>query len=146
MSGESSRPTAVIGVSRGSADMTAATIDQSQLAIERTILAYERTLMAWIRTALSLITLGFTIFKFVLFLHQQDPERHAGNLREARLYGLCFIAVGLTTLALASWQHWQQLRRLKSQFNGAHYSLALVVAGLMACLGLAALVIAFVQT
>ena len=36
----------------------------TQLAVDRTRLAYERTLMAWIRTATSLITFGFTIYKF----------------------------------------------------------------------------------
>jgi putative membrane protein len=36
----------------------------TRLAVDRTRLAYERTLMAWIRTAISLITFGFTIYKF----------------------------------------------------------------------------------
>jgi len=36
----------------------------TKLAVDRTRLAYERTLMAWIRTATSLITFGFTIYKF----------------------------------------------------------------------------------
>ena len=34
------------------------------LAIERTNLAQERTIMAWVRTATSLISFGFTIYKF----------------------------------------------------------------------------------
>ena len=32
--------------------------------MDRTRLAYERTLMAWVRTATSLISFGFTIYKF----------------------------------------------------------------------------------
>ena len=36
----------------------------TRLAYERTVLAHERTLMAWLRTAVSLITFGFTIYKF----------------------------------------------------------------------------------
>jgi putative membrane protein len=36
----------------------------NRLALDRTRLAYERTLMAWIRTAASLISFGFTIYKF----------------------------------------------------------------------------------
>jgi uncharacterized membrane protein YidH (DUF202 family) len=40
-------------------------LDRStELAFERTRVAYERTMMAWIRTATSLITFGFTIYKF----------------------------------------------------------------------------------
>jgi uncharacterized membrane protein YidH (DUF202 family) len=34
------------------------------LSIKRTRLSYDRTLMAWIRTATSLISFGFTIYKF----------------------------------------------------------------------------------
>jgi uncharacterized membrane protein YidH (DUF202 family) len=31
---------------------------------ERTLFSHERTLMSWVRTATSLITFGFTIYKF----------------------------------------------------------------------------------
>jgi putative membrane protein len=36
----------------------------TRLGVERTRLAYERTMMAWVRTATSLITFGFSIYKF----------------------------------------------------------------------------------
>src|SRR3989337_955177 len=39
----------------------------TKLAYERTNLAHERTLMSWVRTATSLITFGFTIYKFFQF-------------------------------------------------------------------------------
>ena len=39
----------------------------TRLAVDRTRLAYERTLMAWVRTATSLISFGFTIYKFFEF-------------------------------------------------------------------------------
>jgi putative membrane protein len=41
------------------------------LALDRTLLAYDRTLMAWVRTATSLISLGFTIYKFFQYLREQ---------------------------------------------------------------------------
>jgi putative membrane protein len=34
------------------------------LAFERTRVAYERTMLGWVRTATSLITFGFTIYKY----------------------------------------------------------------------------------
>ncbi len=37
----------------------------TKLAADRTQLAYDRTLLAWTRTAISLITFGFTIYKFL---------------------------------------------------------------------------------
>ena len=39
----------------------------TRLALDRTHLAHERTLMAWVRTATSLISFGFTIYKFFSF-------------------------------------------------------------------------------
>ena len=36
----------------------------TKLAYDRTRLAYENTKMAWVRTATSLITFGFSVFKF----------------------------------------------------------------------------------
>ena len=45
----------------------------TRLAVDRTRLAYERTLMAWIRTAVSMITFGFTIYKFFQFELRDRP-------------------------------------------------------------------------
>ena len=36
----------------------------TKLSYDRTRLAYENTMMAWVRTATSLITFGFSIYKF----------------------------------------------------------------------------------
>ena len=42
-------------------------LDSTQMALDRTWLAHERTLMAWVRTATSMISFGFTIYKFFEF-------------------------------------------------------------------------------
>ena len=36
----------------------------NEMAVDRTRMAHERTLMAWVRTATSLISFGFSIYKF----------------------------------------------------------------------------------
>ena len=36
----------------------------TRLDLERTHIAYEQSMMTWIRTAITLITFGFTIYKF----------------------------------------------------------------------------------
>jgi Domain of unknown function (DUF202) len=54
----------------GTADLPNAT----QLAVERTHLAYERTLMAWVRTATSLISFGFTIYKFFQWERNKNSD------------------------------------------------------------------------
>ena len=66
----------------------------TELAVERTRLSYERTLMSWVRTATSLITFGFTIYKFF------QIERDRGSSRGDRLVGptefaLLMILIGL---------------------------------------------------
>ncbi len=45
----------------------------TELAYQRTFLAHERTLMAWVRTSSSLITFGFSIYKF--FQLERDVGR-----------------------------------------------------------------------
>ena len=54
------------------------------LALERTRMAADRTLMGWIRTALSMISFGFTIFKFLEYIQEQSitPLRRAHGPRE----------------------------------------------------------------
>ena len=49
----------------------------NELAMERTWLAHERTLMAWVRTATSMISFGFTIYKFFQFqADKAEPGKH----------------------------------------------------------------------
>ena len=42
------------------------------LALDRNKLAAERTLMAWVRTSLSMISFGFTIYKFLQAIDEQS--------------------------------------------------------------------------
>ena len=81
----------------------AAAPDQMKLALERTYLAHERTLMAWVRTATSLITFGFTLYKFY-HLQEQYPAKYADQLIGPRSYGLIMMGLGIFALAAASWQ------------------------------------------
>ena len=50
----------------------------NELAMERTWLAHERTLMAWVRTAASMISFGFTIYKFFQFEANKSESVHHG--------------------------------------------------------------------
>jgi hypothetical protein len=59
-----------------------------KLAFDRTRLPYDRTKMAWVRTATSLITFGFSVYKFLqielgttdpIDLIFRDPQRHPGR-------------------------------------------------------------------
>jgi putative membrane protein len=125
--------------------MTAASGDFSsldsgtRLAVDRTRLAYERTLMAWVRTAASLITFGFTIYKFFQFELQNRPpvpERILGP----REFALIMIAIGLVSLLMSTLQHIKRMRLLRVEYGASlPLSTATVVAGLFSVLGILAL-------
>lgn len=110
--------------------------DQVKLALERTFLAHERTLMAWTRTATSLITFGFTLYKFFEFLHERGEATRGQQVVGARTFGMIMIGVGVVTLIVASVQHRVQMQRLKAHYPEAPFSLALILAGLIALLGI----------
>jgi putative membrane protein len=105
------------------------------LAIDRTRLASERTLMAWVRTALSMITFGFTIYKFLQFIQEQSkvslPRPHA-----PRNLALALIGIGTFVLIVAGIQHWKYVRKLRVVQPNKAWDLALIVASLLALLGL----------
>jgi len=111
----------------------------TSLAIERTWLAHERTMMAWVRTATSLISFGFTIYKFFqLELHNPDgtPEHVIG----ARGFAMFMIGIGLVALVLASVDHRRSLKKMRQTFGvDGGRSTAGLVGGLVSVLGLIAI-------
>src|SRR5262245_43026286 len=102
----------------------------TKLAIDRTRLAHERTLMAWVRTATSLISFGFTIYKFFQFLREGQAPAAEGMLG-LRGFATLMIAIGLTALLLATVQHRRDRRALQEEFGPQPYSLAAFVAALI---------------
>jgi len=112
----------------------------TRLSYERTSLAHERTLMAWVRTATSLITFGFTIYKF-FELERRTPVRgQTYQLISARDFAMIMIAIGLFGLVLATIQNWQYRKSMKKQHIEIPFSLSLLTAGLISALGLLAMV------
>jgi len=111
----------------------------TRLAYERTILAHERTLMAWLRTAVSLITFGFTIYKFFsLELGAQAPAR-VHQIIGPRQFAIILIAIGLFALVIATLENIQYRKSLRKVSKEARYSLSSLVAAMISALGLVAL-------
>jgi putative membrane protein len=109
--------------------------DATRLAVDRTRLAHERTLMAWTRTATSLISFGFTIYKFFEYLREKQPVAEAGVLGP-RGFALLMIGIGVTALVLATVEHRQNMKAMRAEYGAVvPYSLATVVAGFIALLG-----------
>jgi putative membrane protein len=116
------------------------------LALRRTFLALERTLMAWIRTSTSLLTFGFTIYKFFQYLVQTNVgERPRHYFFGPRSFALCMIGVGITALAMASIDYRHTLRTLEQEHGVKYRSLAQKLAAVMFFLGLGLLIIVLVR-
>jgi len=94
--------------------------------------------MAWIRTSMSLIGFGFTIYKFFEYL--AISERRREPIVSPWVLGMTMIVVGLAALALAWIQHRQQMRALEAEAGPMPYSVAGIMAGLIAFLGCLSLI------
>lgn len=101
-------------------------LSNTDLAFERTALAYERTLMAWVRTAISLISFGFTIYKF--FQELTTHTEKTGRLLSPRIVGMIMISFGLFSLVLAMIQHRRSLKKLKQDYQDVPQSLSSLLA------------------
>jgi putative membrane protein len=110
----------------------------TRLAVERTRLAHERTLMSWIRTATSLISFGFTIYKFFDLEGKGPPS--GSQVVGPRAFALLMIVIGLATLLLAAVGHRQTLQSMRVEFGPMPVSTAAMVAALISLLGILALI------
>jgi putative membrane protein len=113
--------------------------ERTDVALDRTRMAAERTLMAWVRTTLSMISFGFTIFKFFQYL-QQAATATRWHPQMPKNLGLFLVILGTGLLCLAIVQHWVFLRRLKDMSGKKMpISLALVAAFFITLMGFFAL-------
>ncbi len=112
----------------------------TRLAYQRTRAAYERTLQAWIRTATSLITFGFSVYKFFQFEAPRRDDAHA--LLGPRRFGEILVALGMSALILATFEYYGRIHELQREYPVAQpRSLAVAVASVLSLLGLFALIV-----
>lgn len=112
--------------------------DSTSLAISRTILAHDRTLMAWVRTSTSMISFGFTMYKFFQYLRSGPAPQDAERLLGPRGVALVMIGIGVGALVLATLDYRQQLAILRERYPAYgpyRASIALAVASMVAGLG-----------
>jgi putative membrane protein len=140
------------GMKEGESEMSSQSIDspakdrgtvlaeeRTDVALDRTRMAAERTLMAWVRTTLSMISFGFTIFKFFQYLQQAGAAAQWRPEMPKNL-GLFLVILGTGMLVLAVVQHWVFLRQLKERSGKKlPVSLALIAAFFITLMGFFAL-------
>ena len=84
------------------AEKTKAVKSSTDLAVTRTVMAADRSLMAWIRTGLSLISFGFTIYKFLEYSKEQfvgsGVISHSAS--SPKIVGLFLIGLGIISLLM----------------------------------------------
>lgn len=112
----------------------------ADLAYERSRLAADRTLMAWVRTSLSMISFGFTIFKFFQYLREANLSSATIPVNRPRNFGLALLILGIVLLGFAILEHVLFVRRLAAEAGrGFPKSTALAGAFIITLLGLLAL-------
>ena len=92
---------------------TAAPDASLALAVDRPRLAHEH-LDASIRTAASLISFGFTIYKFFQFEVDKAPSAAVDRLIGPPEFAITIIATGIVSLALATIQHSREMRLMRA--------------------------------
>jgi putative membrane protein len=108
----------------------------TRLAFDRTRVAFDRTIMAWIRTATSLITFGFSIYKFFQIEQGRKPNDRLIGPRE---FALTMVGIGLACLLLGVVDHRRNMKSLMRQYPEMPQSATDLVALLVAVLGILAL-------
>jgi putative membrane protein len=111
--------------------------ERTDLAVDRTVMAAGRTMMGWVRTALSLISFGFTIYKF---MQAATQGAQVGLLRAQgpRRLGLFLIGLGVVSVVLGSIEYYQTVKRLSllSQTRYKALNFSFIVGILIGLLGL----------
>lgn len=123
----------------------------TRLSIQNTRLAIERTYMAWVRTGTSMITFGFTIYKFFqMELAKTGMTPHAPLIKTTligpREFGLVLIGIGLFTLLIGTFEQRRDLRALRQEYPGLPQSgtrLMALVVGILGILAFVAVVYRF---
>lgn len=110
----------------------------TRLAYDRTWLAYERTMQAWVRTAISLITFGFTVYRLVDIFDRNPAD--AQYAIGPRTFGFTLVAIGFVALAIATVEYRQSIRVLREEYGQSPRSTSVFFAGLIAALGIFAVI------
>jgi len=128
--------------SNESSQKTTASVPRERHATE--LLANERTFLAWIRTSIAVISLGFVIARFSVWLRELAIQIH-GTARDPHIgvslpFGLAMIALGAVLAPLAAWRYHVINRKIEEGDVTADRGLVILVTVIVALLGVGMIV------
>ena len=122
--------------------------ERTDLAIERTVMAANRNQMAWIRTALSLISFGFTIYKFLEAEIVNVEHLKIIRVQGPKRLGLTLISIGTVAMILGTIEYFQTVKHLNTLSQKHHklFNFSTFIGLLIGLLGLFLLVTIIANT
>jgi|ERR1700733_12836255 putative membrane protein len=101
-------------------------------------LANERTFLAWIRTSIAVVSLGFVVARFSVWLRQLTIQLHGGpqvsHIGVSLPFGLAMMALGAILAPLAGWRYHVVNRKIEegevTADRGLIVMVTVIVAGL----------------
>ncbi len=119
-----------------------AAISEDRKATE--YLANERTFLAWVRTSIAVISLGFVIAKFSLWLHEfalrLDPHAEPTRAGASLPIGISMMVLGGVLAGLAARRYYVVNRDIDRGRVYADHSLIILVTAMMGLLSVAMIV------
>ena len=116
-----------------------ATISEDKRATE--YLANERTFLAWVRTSIAIISLGFVVSKFSVWLRELavhlDPQAHMGKTGASLPIGVTMMAFGGFLAVLAARRYWVVNRAIDCGKVRADHGLIITITAMIVLLALA---------
>jgi putative membrane protein len=113
-----------------------ATIDETKRATE--YLANERTFLAWIRTSVAVVSLGFVIARFSVWLRElavhREPQAQAQRVEISLPIGVAMMTLGGLLAVLAAWRYHVVNREIERGKVSADRGLVILVTVMVALL------------
>jgi putative membrane protein len=123
-------------------EKTPAPLPRQQHATE--FLANERTFLAWIRTSIAVVSLGFVVARFSVWLRQLTLQLHEGpqvrHIGVSLPFGLAMMALGAVLAPLAAWRYHVVNKKIEEGEVTADRGLILLVTAMVAVLAIGMIV------
>ena len=119
-----------------------ASISEDKRAAE--YLANERTFLAWVRTSIAVVSLGFVVTKFSVWLRELavrlNPDAIPRRMGASLPIGVTLMGLGGVLVVLAARRHWVVNRRIASGRVSPDHGLVILVTVMIVLLALTMIV------